>query len=212
MLKKLSWIVLGLIIVLALIIGSCLAYNFFSGNVHTVIPGKMYRTAQLDHAGLEKYTKKFHIKTMINLRGKWSTNHWYQVESRFAKTHHIHYYPIHFFAYEAPPKNKVRELVHLLLTKPQPILFHCEGGADRAGMAAALSVILFKPHVTFAQIKRQVSWHYNVISDRTVGYQLLRNYFVWLKTNHDTHSSKKLFLEWLALPTKIKTYHGWFLV
>lgn len=188
-----------------------LGYNYFiSDNVHTVIPGEIYRSAQLDHHGLTKYTEKFHIKTIINLRGVWLDNQWYQVEDRFTKTHHIHYISIQFSSYQLPSKNPLRELVAVLQTAPKPLMFHCEGGADRTGMAAAISVILFDKHPTIAQIKRQISWHYNAVSRKTVGYQVMRNYFEWLKRRH-LQPSKENFLAWINSPDHMKPYYGWFL-
>lgn len=186
-----------------------LGYNYFSGNVHTVIPGEIYRTAQLDDKQLKHYTQKFHLKSIINLRGVWENDHWYIVESRFVKTHQLHYYPIRLSAYNLPTKAQLRELVHLLQTAPRPLAFHCEGGADRTGMAAAISVILFRPHPTITEIKEQASWRYNAISRETVGYQLLKNYFAWLKKHH-YQQSKDRFLQWVASPAKMKPYTGRF--
>ncbi|EKD77353.1 MAG: hypothetical protein ACD_42C00365G0001 [uncultured bacterium] len=208
-LKIFFWITLGGII---LFFGAHLGYDYVTDNVHTVIPGKIYRSAQLDRNGLTKYTEKFHLKTIINLRGTWSSNHWYQVESHFAKRNHLHYYSPRFEAYALPSKQALRALVQLLQTAPKPIIFHCEGGADRTGMAAAISVILYDKNPSFTLIKKQASWHYNAISRKTVGYQMLRNYFAWLKQHHHARPTKKLFLEWVNSPVKMKPYQGWFVV
>lgn len=209
--KKTMLFILILMGFLALSLSARLGYNLLTDNVHTVISGKIYRSAQFDHEKLVYYTRKLHLKTMINLRGAWPTNHWYQVESHFAKKNHLHYYAIQFSAYQLPTKNKLRELVHLLQTAPKPIIFHCEGGADRTGMAAAISIILFDKNPSIHLIKKQASWHYNAISRKTVGYQLLRNYFAWLKQHHDI-SSKQRFLQWIDSPAKMKPYTGWFVV
>lgn len=202
-------ITLVVLISVFLIIGGRLTYNFLSGNVHAVIPEKIYRTAQLDNKGLTTITRQFQLKTIINLRGAWAHDHWYQVENHFTTIHHLQYYSIRFSAYHLPTKERLRELVTVLQTAPKPLAFHCEGGADRTGMAAAISVILFEKNATMAQIKKQASWYYNAISDRTVGYQLLRNYFAWLKKNN-YHSSKARFLEWVNSPVVMKPYRGWF--
>src|SRR5438552_3824984 len=101
-----------------------LGYNFFTDNVHTVIPGEIYRSAQFNHQALKKYTKKWHLKTIINLRGDWPTNHWYRVESRFAKTHQLNYYPMYFSSYSLPPIQRLRRLVTVLQTAPKPLVFH----------------------------------------------------------------------------------------
>ncbi|OGT44523.1 MAG: hypothetical protein A3E82_05980 [Gammaproteobacteria bacterium RIFCSPHIGHO2_12_FULL_38_11] len=202
---------LMLVGIIALSFGLFLGFNYFTGNVHTVIPNKIYRSGQLDYKGLTYYTKKFHLKTIIDLRGSWPKNHWYEIERNFAKKNHLAYFPMRFSAYVLPSKNRLRELVSVLQTAPKPLIFHCEGGADRTGMAAAISVILFQKNPTRIQIERQVSWHYNAISRKTVGYQMLRNYFAWLK-QHNESSSKKHFLEWVNSPAKMKAYSGWFVV
>lgn len=202
------FMILGLFLALML---THLAYYYFTDNVHAVVPGKIYRSAQLSESGLSHYTKQLRLKTIINLRGRWPDDRWYQVESQFAKTHDLNYYPIHFSAYQLPTKTRLRKLVTLLLTAPKPLVFHCEGGADRTGMASAITVILYDKNPSMDAIKKQVSWHYNAISRNTVGYQVLRNYFAWLKAHH-IRSSKERFLEWLNLSTPMKPYSGWFVV
>lgn len=209
--RKIIFTLLILLGISALFLGCYLGYNYLTDNVHTVITGKIYRSAQFNHKNLTYYTKKLDLKTIINLRGAWPNNHWYQVESHFAKTHHLNYYCIHFSAYTLPTRKDLRELVQLLQTAPKPLIFHCEGGADRTGMAAAASVILFDKNPTITHIKREASWHYNAVSRKTVGYQMLNNYFAWLKKNH-YQQSKKYFLLWVYSSAKMKPYHGWFLV
>ena len=209
--KKIVKIIVLLVAIPAVYLAGHLGYNYFSGNVHAVIPNKIYRTAQLDDAQLTKVTKQLHLKTIINLRGKWPDNKWYQVESQFAKKHHLNYYSVQFSAYNLPKVDRLRRLVHLLQTAPKPLAFHCEGGADRTGMAAAISVILFDKNPTITDIKKQASWHYNAISLKTVGYQVMMNYFTWLKQHH-YKQSKARFLEWLHSPLKMKPYHGRFWV
>lgn len=207
--KKLTVSVLFLVGLPILSFGGFLGYNYFSGNVHTLIPGQVYRSGQMDGAALAHYTKKFDLKTIINLRGVWPNDQWYQVESQFAKNHHLNYFAYHFRAQYLPTKKMLRELVHTLQTAPKPLIFHCEGGADRTGMAAAISVILFDKHPTISQIKDQASWRYNAISSKTVGYQVLMNYFSWLK-KHGLKPSKANFLSWLKLDKKMVPYEGHF--
>ncbi len=208
--KRILLIILALIVLLMLMVGIHLGYNFLTHNVHEVIPDKIYRSGQLDKKELTSVTEKYHIKSMINLRGAWSGDSWYDVESRFAAENHIDYHSIRLSAYKLPPKQKIRDLVFLLETVPKPIIFHCEGGADRTGMAAAISLILFSNDPSVAQIKEQASWHYNAISRFTVGYQMLRNYFEWLKKNN-LPQSKKNFIQWLNSNEKMQPYEGWFL-
>ncbi|EKD91750.1 MAG: hypothetical protein ACD_29C00406G0002 [uncultured bacterium] len=210
-LKKIFIYTVSAILLCILYVAMHLGYNFFSDNIHTVIPNKIYRSAQLNKKNLTELTEKYHIKSMINLRGTWPTNHWYEVEKKFAKINHIEYYPIQFSAYKLPKKQEIRILVHILQIAPKPLVFHCEGGADRTGMAAAISLILFKKNATIAEIEKEASWHYNAVSRFTVGYQVMRNYFAWLKKNN-LPQSKENFLTWLNSDEKMQPYEGWFFV
>ena len=208
--KKILWRFFCGILVILLIFGGYLGVNYFNGNVHAVIPGEIYRSGQLNDKQLAHYTSRYHIKTLINLRGHWSKDPWYRVETHFVRAHQLHYYTFRFSSYELPEKSALRELVAVLQTVPKPLMFHCEGGADRTGMAAAISMILFYPNASLTQIKRQVSWRYNAISRQSVGYQVMRNYFSLFKANH-LSSSRDNFMRWLYLPTPLKPYSGWFL-
>ena len=188
-----------------------LGINFYSGNEHVVIPGQIYRSGQLNAAELKKYTEKYHIKTIINLRGAFPDSEWYQVEHKFAATHRINYFSLKFLAHTLPSKSELQYLVYLLEISRKPLLFHCEGGADRTGMAAAISLILFKPDASIHDIKIQDSWIYNTISPTTVGYQVVANYFDFLKKNHQV-SSKAVFFAWLNSPEEMQPYYGYFFV
>lgn len=209
LIKKTLIKALAFAIVLAVVMLGRIAYNFLDHNKHVVIPNQIYRTAQLNHAEWLQYLTDHHITSVINLRGDWPDNHWYRVEKRFAQKHHLHYYSIRLQAYQLPPKKTLQELVNMLLIIKKPLVFHCEGGADRTGMASAISVILFNPDADVDDVKDQVSWYYNAISPRTVGYQMLQNYFAWLKQTHNTFS-RKTFLQWVRLPDKMQPYYGWF--
>lgn len=210
MLYKRILFTIGFLLFIIFLLTSFFAYNYFSGNVHTVIPGQIYRSGQLNNKQLLKYTKKYHIKTIINLRGIYRNAHWYQVESQFVKAHNIIYYSPWFKSNRLPPKKSLQHLVYLLETVPKPLMFHCEGGADRSGMAAAISYILFKPNASIAQIKRQDSWIYNALLRKSVGHQLLPNYFNYLKQHHQA-SSKAAFMAWLNSPEKLTPHFETFI-
>lgn len=209
MAKKTFFYFFLLIFFIFFLFGIYFGYNLLTKNIHVVVLGKIYRSAQLNAHDLDAVTQKFHIKSMINLRGPWATDHWYQVEKQFSKTRSIDYYSLRFSAYHLPPKKEIRELVYLLQTVPKPLILHCEGGADRTGMASAISLILFKKNATIPEIKSEASWHYNAISQYSVGYQMLRNYFAWLKENH-APQSRENFLKWLNSNKEMKKYGGWF--
>ena len=54
---------------------------FAGGNEHTVIPGKVYRSAQLSRERLQRTIADKKIRTVVNLRGCCPDMGWYQGEA-----------------------------------------------------------------------------------------------------------------------------------
>jgi len=52
----------------------------FGGNFHAVVPGRVYRSAQLTGHNLDEALQISHAKTVINLRGGSPSDAWYQSE------------------------------------------------------------------------------------------------------------------------------------
>lgn len=196
-------------ILLMLSLGTHFAYNYFTDNVHVVLPHKIYRSAQLNAQELTAYQQQYHLKSIINLRGIWTDDGWYQVETQFAQQHHLTYVPLYLSAYKLPTHDQLMQLIHILETTPQPYMFHCKSGADRTGLASAISLILFDPNVTIAQLKNEMSWEYNVSSPRSVGFQVMQNYFYWLQQHHLV-CNKTNFLHWANDNVPMKVFHGYF--
>lgn len=109
--------------------------NFFE-----VDPGKFYRCQQLTPDALKSYVKRFHIKTLINLRGVNETM-WYKSEQDVAQAMGIEFHSIAMSAVVLSTRQDLEQLLKLYDEAPRPILVHCLGGADRTGEAAALWVI-----------------------------------------------------------------------
>jgi len=127
--------VLGTVAVLA---GAYLAYMAEQGNFHAITPDVAYRSAQLDRDELEHYIRKYDIRTVLNLRGSHPGKEWYDEELRTCRNLDVEHCDIGLSAVETPSEGDVRQLLHFMTHAPRPVLIHCQGGADRSGLAAAL--------------------------------------------------------------------------
>lgn len=107
-------------------------------NFYAVEHGKLYRSAQLSARKCAYYIKKFQIKTIINLRGKNSTQDWWQKEKALARELGAQLFDIPMSACRFSSKHEITQLLALYDYAPKPILIHCYSGADRSGEAAAL--------------------------------------------------------------------------
>lgn len=208
--KILKKLIIIIPIVLVLALGLHIASNYLFHNFHAVIPGKIYRSAQLSPTALNHYVRKYQIKTIINLRGKNLGDRWYLDEMSFVAQHEVRHFDVKLSAYQLPTDKQLARIVYLLQHAPKPILIHCRSGVDRSGLAASISVILANDP-SLGDVKHQISWWYNVIHPTTVGYQVITNYLHWLQVRHLSYS-KSSFLKWLSSAPKLQPYSGWFII
>jgi protein tyrosine phosphatase (PTP) superfamily phosphohydrolase (DUF442 family) len=163
-------------------------------NKHTVIPGLVYRTAQLDAADLAGFIRAKNIKTVVNLRGPCPDTAWYLGEARATHAAGISQEDLSLSAKRLPAPNEVRRLVDVLDHTEYPIVFHCQRGADRTGLVAT-SVLLLKTDATLATARRQLWPRYgHVRGGRTVVIdQFFDFYEAWLAGRPHTPD---LFRRW----------------
>ncbi|WP_419785522.1 dual specificity protein phosphatase family protein [Pseudodesulfovibrio sp.] len=158
--KMTAYVVLGILGILAVTTWSYVWYIQEQGNFHTITPGEAYRSAQLDRDELKHYVHEHGIRSIINLRGKRPGKDWYRQEiatSRELGVRHFDYGGIG--AVRPPTPKELAELLTLFASAPRPVLLHCQAGADRSGLAAAI----WKEEIdgtTAAEARKQLSLRY----------------------------------------------------
>lgn len=182
-------------IILVVLIISLVVLDFYVHDFRTVIPNQVYRSAQLSTAQFQATINKYHIKSIVNLRGINAGSNWYTDELAISTFMHVNHYNVALDSSVLPSTANFKKLVSILQTAPRPILIHCESGVDRSGLAAAVILLLGNHSLNTAA--KQVSWKYFVLTDDSVGKQFLQMYEKWLAANHLT-TSKENLLRWLA--------------
>ncbi len=153
-----SYIVSAFLLFL-LLPGGYAIYLLETGNFHEITPGEAYRSAQPDGDKLEYYIKQYHIKSVLNLRGQNKGSAWYKVEVAACSRYGIAHYDLALTSTQAPSAEAVKNMNVILTTAPRPILIHCQFGADRSGLVAAMwKVIVDK--VPKSEAKKQLSFLY----------------------------------------------------
>jgi protein tyrosine/serine phosphatase/ActR/RegA family two-component response regulator len=122
----------------ATVFGIYMAVLHWDGNFHTVIPGELYRSAQLSPEQLETYVHDNGIRTIVNLRGENRKSDWYNQEVDAAQRLGIKHVDFKMSARKILTSDRADQLVDILRSAPKPILIHCQGGADRSGLAAVI--------------------------------------------------------------------------
>lgn len=126
---------LALMLILA---GSYIYYVIDQGNFHAITTREAYRSAQLNRDKLEYYIRRYNIRSILNLRGENPSSDWYREELTVSAANHIKHYDIALSSTREPTENDVKQLTEIFKKAPRPILIHCQFGADRSGLVAAM--------------------------------------------------------------------------
>lgn len=109
-----------------------------SGNYHTVLAGEFYRSGQLSAQALARHIRQDGIRSVVNLRGDQTGNPWYDAEIAATRDAGAAHYDLPLLSSKSLSEADANRLVQVLRDAPKPVLVHCEGGADRTGLATAL--------------------------------------------------------------------------
>lgn len=109
-----------------------------TGNFQTVVPGKVYRSGQLTQGQWVSYLQKYAIKSLLNLRGEQQGSDWYQGEVRMAAQLGVTHYDVKLSAIREVESAPLSAILAVMQQAPKPLLIHCQSGADRSGLVAAV--------------------------------------------------------------------------
>jgi hypothetical protein len=173
--------------------------NVLSGpNFHEVVPGALYRTSQPSPERLTRLVHQYGIRTIVNLRGVSEPAPWYLDECRTTGTLDVSQEDLPFSATRLPAVPALHRLVEVIDRSEYPILFHCNRGIDRTGMAVAVALLLHTD-ATVAQALRQLGPRHGHLAIGRTGHidQFFELYEQWLGQQRRQHS-RELFREWIA--------------
>ena len=167
----------------------------------------VYRSNQPSPRRLERL-QAMGIHTIVNLRGKYRTSP-ILFETEACERLGMRMITIDgFSARKLPSAAAIRELDTVFRTAPRPFLLHCKSGSDRAGLAAALYLILVEERPV-AEAARQLDWRYIHLKRTDTGIldHFLRVYeregeargiglLDWLDTGYDPAAVYRSFEDW----------------
>jgi protein tyrosine/serine phosphatase len=146
------------------------------GNFHEIIPGELYRSAQLSPEQLEKFAKNYKIQTIINLRGSNPNDAWYQQETAVATKLQLKHIDYPISRKYTITSTQVKELTDILRTAPKPVLIHCKAGIDRTGFVSALYIAAVAKQPK-AEALEQFCLHYGFVALESVaGYKMFESF------------------------------------
>ncbi len=160
-----------------------LSPGLWLANFREVASGRFYRSGQLDAAQLREVVQRFGIRSVVNLRGYDARPDWHREEVAEAARLGVAHFDVHLSARSLPRPEELQKLLALYRQAPEPILVHCESGADRAGEAAALYRIEVLGEPRAAAAAAELS--------------LTRRHWSWLKPEKRAFLARYEGSEWL---------------
>jgi protein tyrosine/serine phosphatase len=160
--------------------GGYIAYILTTGNFHSITPGEAYRSAQLDRTRLQYYIKKYGIRSVVNLRGRFADEAWYVNEIRTCSDLGVEHYDLELSALHEPDSSQVRQLLAIFKAAPRPVLIHCQSGADRSGLAAAMWKVIVDKETKATAENQLTIWDGHIPIRGTIAMD--RFYDKWIPT------------------------------
>jgi protein tyrosine/serine phosphatase len=165
-------------------------FRLIWSNFAAVAPGRLYRCNHPPPHRLALFTRRYGIKTLINLRGE--TRNGSDALSRDAAARlGLDFIDMALESRGAPQPERVLRLYDIFHHMRAPALMHCKSGADRAGLAAGLFV-LFQGG-TAREALQQLSLRFGHVRQARTG--VLDAFFHHYAREGE---GRKPFLDWLC--------------
>ena len=115
--------------------------RIFWTNFYQVVPG-VFRSNQPTHKRFERMKEKG-LRTVLNLRGAAGAAH-YLTEKESCAQLGLDLVNVNMLARHAPQGDELLKLIDAFRTIERPFVMHCKSGADRAGLASALYLLVIE--------------------------------------------------------------------
>lgn len=158
-------------------------------NLAEVVPGKLYRSNHPTPGRLARVARRLGLRTLINLRGQRACGSDALSRDAAARLGLAHI-DLAFESRGAPHRDRVLRFADIYRRIDAPALVHCKSGADRAGLASGLAIMLEGGRA--ADALGQLSWRFGHVSRARTG--VLDAFFVRYATDAE---GRLPFLDWV---------------
>lgn len=161
-------------------------------NFAEIAPGA-YRSNHPGHGRLKRYKAKG-IRTVISLRGHSDWSHTLFERESCAKLG-LTLRAISLNARKAPERQNLQELIALFRDVHKPFVMHCKSGADRAGLASVIYLMVIEGR-SLEQARPHLSWRFlhlrstktgvlDELLDAYAPFEAHKGFETWLAEDYD---------------------------
>ncbi len=180
----------------------------FGGNIHEVVPGAIYRSAQLTDGTLQNEIRRDHIESVINLRGSQPDSGFYESEIKVCSEMGVKHDDIGLSAHRFPQPDDLNELLKDFDHMPKPILVHCKAGSDRTGLVSALYMHLSQGEPISSAEGRELNWHFGHFG--MFGTQAMDDFFdLYRKTSSGQDIRTWAHKTYPSIYLQLQEKHSW---
>jgi protein tyrosine/serine phosphatase len=159
-------------------------------NFAAVAPGRLYRCNHPTPQRLARLVNRYGLRTLINLRGQ-SSNGSDALTREAAARLGLDFVDMALESRGAPQRDRILRLHDIFRHMRAPALMHCKSGADRAGLAAGLFIMLHGG--TAREALQQLSLRFGHIRQARTG--ILDAFFHLYARDAE---GQKPFLDWVC--------------
>lgn len=157
--------------------------NLFRLNFHRV-SDECYRSAQPTMEQLERYSKKYGIKTIVNLKGENPSGAYFQFEKEKCEDLGLNLVNVSVYSRAIPTKDRIASAKRVFESVEYPIWMHCKAGADRTGIYATLYQY-FRKHIPVGETNQLKLFPFGHMKQSKAGkVDFYFNTFVEYKKEH----------------------------
>lgn len=182
--------------VTALTVGVAALAPILGSNLHEVVPGTVYRSAQLGPEKLAVVATELGLASILAVRAARPHKEWYVDEVRVARQLELPLANIDLDADRMPSRQQLRELVNWLDNAPRPLLLHCRAGVERSGLASAVALLLEGASVSSAREQFSLRFGFHPWLARSDLPRVIDRYEAWLEEQSIEHDPSA-FRSWV---------------
>ncbi len=150
----------------------------------------VWRSNQPDPAAIRRLARDG-FRAILNLRGEMEKGS-YLLEREACRNAGIELVDFKLSSRELPTRDEILALDRIFQRLPRPFLMHCKSGADRAGFAAGLYLMLEKG-LSAEDARQQLSWRFLHVRGATTGVL----HFLFERYAADAAETPMSFRDWI---------------